>query len=556
MSVRSFLDERIGLGASWRAFTHRPWPGGPALRHAVFAALVFLFVQQAVLGIVLSAYYSPSVSDAWASTAYLNDQVELGWFIRGLHDHGASAFVVLAVLHLAALAFAGAYRRPRELMWLAAIAVVGLALGEGMTGNPLPWDETGFWAIQVELGIIEQTPGGGAIKRLLQGGSSAGNLTVLRLFVLHAFVLPLAIIGLLAFIARQRRRHGPAAADDAKPDTYAPGQLMIDVLAMTITSAIVATMTVSAHGTDLFAPADPTSGFQARPEWYFLFLYKLRHWFEGSLEPIATVVIPGLSVAFLASAPVLERIAGRAGRIAVLAGLSTLLAGAGLLTAMAMMDDRGDESYQKALAQAEKDSVRARNLAREGVDPRGGGAVYWNDPEFKVKQLYAEHCKSCHALDGVGGGEAPDLTDYSSTEWLSALIRDPNDPRFFGKTKHDTMEAYPADKLTAEQLADTVAFLESLMDTEGKMPDKAAIDRGKALWNDELDCNNCHEIDPGKDNEGPNLYAHGTRAWVVRIIEDSSAKDLFGEKAQMPKFKDKLSAAEIAALAELIVAQR
>lgn len=556
MSVRSFLDERIGLGASWRAFTHRPWPGGPALRHAVFAALVFLFVQQAVLGIVMTAYYSPSASDAWASTAYLNDQVALGWFIRGLHDHGASAFVVLAVLHVAALAFAGAYKRPRELMWLAALAVLGLALAEGLTGNPLPWDEKGFWAIQVELSIAEGTPGGGAIKRLVQGGSAAGNLTVLRLFMLHAFVLPLALLGLFAFIARQRRRHGPAAAADARPDTYAPGQLMIDVLAMTVTSAIVASMTVSSHGTELFAPADPTSGFQARPEWYFLFLYKLRHWFEGSLEPIATVVIPGLSVAFLASAPVIERIGGRIGRIAVLAGLSTMLVGAGLLTVMAMKDDRADESYQKALAQAEKDAARARELAREGVDPRGGGAVYWNDPEFKVKQLYIEHCRNCHALDGVGGGEAPDLTDYSSTEWLSAVIRDPNDPKFFGKTKHDVMEAYGPDKLTDDQLADTVEFLESMMDTEGRMLDQEAIARGKALWNDELDCNNCHEIEPGKDNEGPNLYAHGTHAWVVRVIADSSAKDLFGEKAQMPKFKDKLSEAEIDALAAFVVAQR
>jgi len=419
-----------------------------------------------------------------------------------------------------------------------------------------PRAEKGFWAIQVELGIAEQTPGGGAIKRLIQGGSALGNLTVLRLFVLHVFVLPLALLGLLAFIARQRRRHGPAAAADARSHTYAPGQLMIDVLAMTVTSAIVATMTMSAHGTELFAPADPTSGFQARPEWYFLFLYKLRHYFEGSLEPIATVVIPGAAVTFLAAAPVIDALAGRIGRITVLAGLSTMLAGAGLLTAIAMADDRGDESYGKALEQANKESVRARNLAREGVDPRGGGAVYWNDPEYKVKMLYTEHCKNCHALDGTGGGEAPDLTDYASTEWLSALIRDPNDPRFFGKTKHDTMEAYGPDKLTEEQLADTVAFLESMMDTEGKMLDTDAIDRGKVLWNDELDCNNCHEIEPGKDNEGPNLYAHGTTSWVNRVIRDSGAKDLFGEHAQMPKFADKLSDAEISSLAAFVVAQR
>ncbi len=554
--MSGFLDDRLGLGPSWRAFTQRPWPGGPALRHAVFAALVYLFVQQAALGIVLSAYYSPSSSDAWASTAYLNDQVTMGWFIRGLHDNGASVFVVLAVLHVVVLAFGGAYRRPREFMWLAAIAVLGLAFAEGMTGNPLPWDEKGFWAVQVELGIVEGTPGGGILRRLIQGGSAAGNFTVLRLFMLHVFVLPLLLVGLFVFISRQRRRHGPAVTEGARPDTYAPGQLMVDVLVMVVTSVVITAMTISSHGTELFAPADPTSGFQARPEWYFLFLYKLRHYFEGPLEPIATVFIPGAAVAFLATAPVLEAIAGRVGRVMVLVGLSGILVGSIALTAAAMADDKGDESYQKSLGEAEINATRAREFAKLGVDPRGGGAVFWNDPEYQVKQLYIEHCRNCHALDGLGGGEAPDLTDYSSRAWLAALIRDANDPKFFGETKHDTMEAYPIDKLSDEQLAATTEFVVSLMDDESMAVDAALAAKGKALWDDELDCSNCHEIEAGKDNEGPNLYAHGNLAWVERVIRDSSAIDLYGKAAQMPKFADKLTDEEITALSAFIVARR
>ncbi|MBK6919156.1 MAG: cytochrome b N-terminal domain-containing protein [Deltaproteobacteria bacterium] len=555
MSVRGFLDERLGLSQGFTAFANRPWPGGPALRHAVFAALVYLFVQQAVLGVVLAAYYSPSSSDAWASTAYLTDEVSMGWFIRGLHDHGASAFVVIAVLHVVALAWSRSYIRPRELMWFAALAVMGLALAEGLTGNPLPWDEKGYWAIQVELGIAEQTPGGAIIKRLVQGGSSAGNLTLLRLFVLHALVLPVALGGLLAFIAGQRRRHGPAPAGDARPSTYAPGQLLLDALAMTVVAGVLLAMTVHSHGTELFAPADPTSGFQARPEWYFLFLYKLRHYFEGPLEPIATVILPGAAVAFLLAAPLLERIAGKLGRVTVLVGLGGLLAGSIALTMMAMADDRGDESYQKALAEADLMATRARALAKGGIDPQGGGAVYWNDPEYKVKQLYIEHCRNCHALDGFGGGEAPDLTDYSSRAWLASLVRDPTQAKFFGKTKHDTMETYPADKLSDEQLAATVEYLVSMMEPE-LAPDAALVAKGTALWKDELDCSNCHEVEAGKDNEGPNLLGHGTVAWVDRVIRDSSKPDLFGKAAQMPKFEGKLSDEEIAALSAFVVARR
>jgi ubiquinol-cytochrome c reductase cytochrome b subunit len=555
MGVSEFLEERAGAGAWWRSITDRPWPGGPAIHHALFAALVYLFVQQAVLGIVLATYYSPSATDAWASTAYLNDQVAMGWLVRGLHDHGASAFVVVAALWLCAVAWARGYARPRELLWIASIGVLALSLFEGMTGNPLPWDETGYWAIQVELGIIEQTPGGALIRRMLQGGSQAGNLTLTRLFVLHAFVLPIVIAILLGFIARQRRRHGLAARDDARRSTYAPGQLVLDAAAMLIIALVVLGMTMRSHGTELFAPADPTSGFQARPEWYFLFLYKLRHFFEGPLEPIATMVIPGLTVGFLVAAPVIERIAGKVGRLVVLGGLAAVMLGAGALTLVGMNDDKNDESYQKALGEAQTMADRARNLAVQGIAPEGGAAVYWNDPEYKVKQLFIEHCRNCHALEGIGGGEAPDLGDYSSRAWLSALVRNAKDERFFGKTKHDTMEPYPPDAVSDEQLQAVVEYLVELMDPD-LVTDKALADKGKALWKDELECSNCHEVEPGKDNEGPNLSSHGSQAWVDRVIRDSSKPDLFGKAAEMPKFEGKLDDAQIAALAAFVVERR
>lgn len=553
MSISSILEERTGIVSGWRAFTDRPWPGGPALHHASFAALVYLFVQQAVLGIVLSMYYSPSASDAWASTAYLTDQVTMGWFVRGLHDHGASAFVVLAVVHMALLAFAGAYRRPREAMWFAAVGVVGLALALGLSGNPLPWDEKGFWAIQVELGIAEQTPGGEVIRTLVQGGRSAGNLTLLRLFVVHAFVLPLLLGALLKFMASQRRRHGASASQAHARSTYAPGQFLLDMVVIAGLAIGLVVATVMTRGTELFAPADPTSGFQARPEWYFLFLYKLRHWFEGPLEPIATMVIPGAAVGFLLAAPFIERIAGRVGRVGVLVGISTLLAGSAALTVVAQADDRADEGYQKSLAEAEANARRSRELAYEGVDPRGGGAVFWNDPEYKVKALYIEHCRNCHAMDGFGGGEAPDLTDYDSREWLAGLIRNASDDKYFGKTKHDSMEPYPADQLDDEKLAAVVEYVVELGGDPTMIVDTALAATGKQLWNDDLDCSNCHEIEAGKDNEGPTLAGRATQAWVERVIRDSSKPDLFGGKAQMPKFADKLSDEEIAALAAFVL---
>ena len=52
-------------------------------------------------------------------------------------------------------------------------------------------------------------------------------------------------------------------------------------------------------------PAD--ASYIPRPEWYFLSLFQLLKYFPGPLEPVATQVIPGLAVGFLALLPFLDR---------------------------------------------------------------------------------------------------------------------------------------------------------------------------------------------------------------------------------------------------------
>lgn len=559
-----WLEERTALPGLWRRFADHPVPGGPRLRHVLPAVLVYLFVQQAVLGVLLASHYSPSASDAWASTAYLNDQVASGWFIRGLHHYGTSAMLLLAVAYLAQLALTGEYKRPRELVWVCTLGLVVVTMALGVTGNILPWDEQGYWAAQVELGIMEQTPGGEALRTVVQGGAEAGNFTLTRLFTVHAFVLPMVGAALLLGIVVLGRRSQAteAARDPARARPFASGQLLVDVVAMALVGGVLVGITVDTHGSELFGPADPTSGFQARPEWYFLFLYKLRMFFEGPMEPVATMVIPGAAAVFLLAAPFVDAMAGKVGRYGVLGVLGLMMAGVVGLTALSISSDAANKAYQKALAQAHKQAERARGFAREGVLPEGGPAVFRNDPEYKVRALFQEHCQNCHELDGFGGEEAPSLTDYSSRAWLAALIRDPNQTRFFGGTKHSDMDAYPETSddeevtaIPADQLDALVEFLWQLQGEDDVDTTLAAT--GKTLWEEELDCNSCHELEAGADGGGPNLRGHGSQAWVARVIRDSSKADLFGEEAQMPKFgDDKLDEDQLQDLAAFLVRQR
>jgi ubiquinol-cytochrome c reductase cytochrome b subunit len=118
------------------------------------------------------------------------------------------------------------------------------------------------------------------------------------------------------------------------------------------------------------------------------------------------------------------------------------------------------------------------------------------------------------------------------------------------------MEPYPPEKLSDDKLKALVEYLTSLIGEEGGPVDAALVAQGQKLFADDLDCNTCHEVKPGETADGPNLAGGGSRAWVVRILHDSSAQDLFGKAGSMPKFDKKLSEEDMRALADLIVSGR
>ena len=118
----------------------------------------------------------------------------------------------------------------------------------------------------------------------------------------------------------------------------------------------------------------------------------------------------------------------------------------------------------------------------------------------------------------------------------------------------EEMEAYSEEDLPAEQFEPLIEYVMKLQGDQ--VVDEALAAKGAALWEDELECNACHEVEPGEEGDGPNLSSHGSQAWVTRVIRDSSQADLFGEYAAMPKFGDKLSAEDINALAAFVVMQR
>ena len=140
MSVRDFLDERTGYRKLLHEALDEEVVGGARFAYVWGSALSLSFVLQAVTGVALMTAYQPSATTAWSSVAYIQQQMSLGWLIRGLHHFGAQAMVLLLFAHLGQTAVYGAYKKPREMNWLLGLLLMGVTLGFALTGYLLPWD--------------------------------------------------------------------------------------------------------------------------------------------------------------------------------------------------------------------------------------------------------------------------------------------------------------------------------------------------------------------------------------------------------------------------------
>lgn len=196
--VGNWLDERVGWRQVWNAIFLRKIPKVNWL-FTLGSATLFVAVNQIFTGILLTIYYVPTPDHAYDSVVYITTQVPAGSFIRGLHHWGASAMVILAALHMLRVIFYGAYKYPREVTWFTGVFLLLVVIGFGFTGYLLPWDQKAYWATTVGTRIAGTPPIiGDWILRVMRGGEELSAITLARFFGTHVWVLPVALLLLLA----------------------------------------------------------------------------------------------------------------------------------------------------------------------------------------------------------------------------------------------------------------------------------------------------------------------------------------------------------------------
>lgn len=539
--------------------------GEPSFAYVFGAALLLLVVVEAVTGTALAAYYAPSTTDAWASLAYVQDRMPWGWLVRGLHVHAGSAIVVVAGVHLVSIALRGGYRKPREVVWWLGLLLMVLVLGFAISGYVLRWDQSGYWANHVEINLAASTPVfGSLIKSLALGGNDYGNLTLTRFYALHVVVLPAICAVITVGHVALARRHGTSPRSDEDEPTARqlrwPRQVLRDVIAMIAIFVVVLIYTVSQHGADLAAPADPASAYDARPLWYFRWLFELRH-LAGSFERFAALAAPAVVLGFLAAVPFIDRVPGGAAGDAArrarrhrwcVAGVLGLAAIIAMLTIASFARDAGDEALVARQRQADQSASRARSLAaKNGVPVTGALDIYTTAPMYRARSLFAHYCKGCHDA-GSDERKGPIIgPGHGNRDWLKGFLVDPSGAAYYGRTKlaktDDAMKSVGVSPAELDGLVEVLYAESGASDV-----DASKRDRGKAIFGDA--CTDCHSLEEAVGGgTGPGLGGLGSRDYYVSYLSNPKRAIHMASLAEMPRFDHELSIVDRDALAGYLV---
>lgn len=171
-------------------FAHTFWLGGVTM----VCALVLV-----ATGILLMFYYHPSVPQAYRDMKELAFVVDDGLFLRNLHRWAAHLMVLAAFLHMLRVFYHRAYRPPRQFNWVIGVVLLLVTLLLSYTGYLLPWDQLAYWGVSVGTNMVREAPFlGEAIRFLLLGGHVVSENALLRFYVLHCVVLPVALVVLVS----------------------------------------------------------------------------------------------------------------------------------------------------------------------------------------------------------------------------------------------------------------------------------------------------------------------------------------------------------------------
>ncbi|MBI2867329.1 MAG: cytochrome b N-terminal domain-containing protein [Chloroflexi bacterium] len=183
----------------------------------------WLFIILTLTGAVLMFFYVPDVSRAYYDIQRLETEIPFGALFRNTHRWAAHLMVLIVFLHMCRVFYTGGYKQPREWNWVVGVILFVVTLLLSFTGYLLPWDDLGIAASKIGGQIAQTSPFLGKwVRGLLIGvplSQEVGQQTIIRWYVLHVIVLPLACYLLIFFHFWRIRKDGGISHPVERPSS-------------------------------------------------------------------------------------------------------------------------------------------------------------------------------------------------------------------------------------------------------------------------------------------------------------------------------------------------
>src|SRR5215216_2993721 len=307
---RSWLDERLGIGALYRKYGRKAFPVHSSFFLGEMA--LFAFVILVLTGIYLGFIYVPSNADitiggetlpeAYASVRLI-ESIPVANLFRNTHHWTAHLMVAAVLLHLLRVFFTGTYRKPREINWVVGIVLLGLTLVAGFVGYALPYDSYAVTATGIGFSIARSIPWAGPVaSELFFGGAFPTLGSLARLYTIHIFIVPtlLAVtIGVhLLIIVKQKHTQPGYARPLAEPGKVLgvplwPYQALLagELLVLMFGALFLLSAVVPPHPLTAFGPPGPGTP-EVKPDWYLMWIF----WFLKIVPAQASFSLFGATI--------------------------------------------------------------------------------------------------------------------------------------------------------------------------------------------------------------------------------------------------------------------